>query len=214
MIVIVVLWLLGAIGLVVAPRASLLALVALVVAFDSSTVDVLAPIGAALYRMPPEVAAIIPVTMAPVGWYAIFLSMRLAIVRPSDRLGAQRPLPGLVWLVPAVLLLGVAWGTATGGALNLAYHESRGLIVAIAMFVGVRSIKLEPRTVVRLAIGSSFCLALAIAFRYFIVTRGRFYGDAPFAHESVIFLAIGLPPSISSCSRQSCSPGADRARSC
>src|SRR5687767_7228868 len=163
----------------------------MVVAFDGVTLDFTAPIGRALYQMSPEMARILPATMAPVGLYAIVLSGRLALERAPESLARAQTLPRLVWLVPAVVAFGFAWGILSGGMANLAYHEARGLLVAIAVFLGVRAMRpFGVIAVQRLVIVSTSVLAVVIILRYFVVTRGLPIGETAYSHESVLFLGI------------------------
>ncbi len=180
-------------GLAIAPRWAALGLVFMVVTFDHSTIDFAAPVGAALYNLPPGLRAVLPGTMTPVGLYAIALSIRLALERSPERLSVQRPLPALAYLVPPVIAFGFAWGAISGGQFNFAYHEARGLLVGGAVFMAVRTMRpFEAASLRNLTIVSTTALSVVVLLRYFFVTRNRFYGDLAFAHESVLFLGIGM----------------------
>jgi hypothetical protein len=50
---------------------------------------------------------------------------------------ANDRLPYLVWSVPLVLLVGLLWGLRAGAPTNFAYHELRGLLFGMVIFVAV-----------------------------------------------------------------------------
>lgn len=187
-----VLALVGITLLALKPRAAALGMVFMAIAFEDGAPDFTEPVGSALYNLDPTIASLLPGTIEPIGLFAIALSLRLGLSpAPADRIGAWSTLPRAIWLVPGVYFLSIAWGLANGGALNFAFHESRGLLVAAAVFIATRRVApFEAGTVIRLIYLATATLAVIMIYRYTFVPVQ--YDAMIVAHENVMFLAIGI----------------------
>ena len=96
------------------------------IAIDPAEVGITGILGKAVWDFPPAINAMMPLKSNPfevlLALCAVGICFRQAAPQPGARL------PAVAWAVPLVILAGVAFGLAHGGPLNLAYHESRGLI--------------------------------------------------------------------------------------
>jgi O-antigen ligase len=116
------------------------------------------------------------------------------LLRPTAE--RSNDLPLVVWAVPLVVVLGLIYGLSRGGALNLAYHEARGILFAFAAFAVTPGTDARYRRLAfHLFLGSTAFLAATILLRYLAYVR---YGSLPvaqesaFAHDSVIYLALSI----------------------
>jgi len=183
------LYLVTVVAVALYPAAVLTGLLALGIVFEPGMFDFTKPISNLLYSLPPGWD--IGITVSPIE-VLLFVAASSLLLRP--RAERAEPLPYLVWAVPLVILAGLAYGLRGGAPTNLAYHEMRGLIFGMVIFVAVyRFPAAAARHVVLITLVSSVVLAFIAIARYYeyLVTR-RVPSEEAFAHETPALFAIGI----------------------
>ncbi|MGE0572629.1 MAG: O-antigen ligase family protein [Dehalococcoidia bacterium] len=173
------------------PRETFWAAAGLAVVVDTAAVGSTSTLTLAFWELPSSVLALMPFKMNP---FEIVIALSVAgVALQSARSGAS--LPPIARLVPLMLLLGMAVGIARGGAINLAYHEARGLLFGAMAFVVVwRTGGLESRPLARWFVGATAVLGLSVLCRFVVDLRGGAAGPPKefwFGHETGLFLAAG-----------------------
>lgn len=176
-----------------APERSLWWWLAAGVSADSSAVGITKPLSAAIWVFPEPIARALPLTVNPFEVVLMLLALSLAIRRP--RAAGSGRLPGLVLLVPLVIVAGLAVGVGQGGKANLAYQEARGLIFGSLTFWMVWRVRAHlAGTAVRAFLGATSALALLTILRYAVNFAPG--SDVPmefwFSHETGLFLGIAF----------------------
>lgn len=177
------------------PRPAAITLFAACIAFDTAGIDFTSPLATLLWNMPAPLASAMPLKTSP---FELLLAFTAAIVfvHPAvrrDRRAAR--LPGLAWLVPVVLMAGLAWGTIEGGHVNLAYHELRGLIFGSLAFAVAWRLRLAPRDLAAPLFAATTFLGAIAVVRYVLYLAGDRSGvpkEFWFGHETGMFLAFGF----------------------
>ena len=181
------------IGIAMYPRQSALVLLVGMIALEPQAIDFTRSLDYSLYRLPPGVR--LPITITPMEIMLLVMAVSVAL-RPRPKMAGNLPL--LVWSVPVAIFAGFLYGNWKGGDPNLGYFEARGLIFAIVtFFIAYRLRDTSPRHVRTAVLIGAGVLAVLVIQRYIFDTRqgvasGGFPVDVAFAHEDVIFLAIGL----------------------
>lgn len=175
------------------PSRFAVAWLAVAVAVDSSAVGFTSDLNVAVWQFPQPLVDALPLTVNPWETLLAVAAVSMAVRRRQTEAAGRFPL--LVWCVPAIILSGLAWGMVHGGALNLAYHEARGLIFgALAFWLAWQQrAGLERRAAQAFVAAVTLLASLTIA-RYAIdLAPGRV--DVPlefwYSHETGLFLAIG-----------------------
>ncbi len=171
------------------PAAVLTGLLALAIVFEPNMFDFTEPISNLLYSLPPGWD--IGITVSPLEVLLLVAATSLVLRPRADR---AEPLPYLVWAVPLVLLAGLAYGQRHGAPTNFAYHEMRGLIFGMVIFVAVyRFPAAAAGHVVLITLVSTIVLAFIAISRYYeyLVTR-QVGSESAFAHETPAMFAIGI----------------------
>ncbi|MDZ7726963.1 MAG: O-antigen ligase family protein [Dehalococcoidia bacterium] len=183
--------LLGAAALVaIAPWRFALVLMVVGIVLEPNPPDFTAPLANLVWAFPQGVNP--PLTISPFECLLLVTAASLMIRSgPLDRPG----LPRVAWVIPAVIIFGMAWGFRAGAPDNLVYHEARGLIFGLVAFViAWRMPAIERETALRWLVVASTGLAAVILARYLFVIRPGY--DAPlefaFAHEDAVFLALAF----------------------
>ena len=174
------------------PRRALIALIAAVVVADSASVGAPGQMLAKLWDLTPEIQRQLPLKSS--AFEALILVAACAAFLRAGSGGRVASLPWVVRCVPVVLGLGMAYGLANGGPLNLVYHEARGLIFATIVFVALRRVGgLHDALALRIAIVTTTLLGLLVAARYMMDLRaGAIPREVWFGHETGLFLAAGV----------------------
>lgn len=181
-------------GALIAPGKTAYVTLALMVAFEPAAIDISRPISTALYTMPPGLDKMMPLTMTPIEVLVsvLFVSVWL---RPASKEARPR-LPLLALMAPVVMLLGLAYGLTKGGVLEIAYQESRGLIMATLCFTIVRRLwTTNARGMTIATFAGTSLLSVIVLGRYMFITKDGGGGISPefaYAHEDAVFLAIGF----------------------
>ncbi|MCK9520443.1 MAG: O-antigen ligase family protein, partial [Dehalococcoidia bacterium] len=172
------------------PAAVLTVLLALVIVFEPGMFDFTEPVSKLLYTLPPGWDFYITVSPLEV---LLLIAATSLVVHPRTPARDER-LPYLVWTVPLVLLAGLLYGLRHGAPTNLAYHEMRGLIFGMVIFVAVmRFPAAESRRVMFIVLGALLVLAAIALLRYVNYLRdASVASESAFAHETPAFLAIGI----------------------
>ncbi|MCC7363132.1 MAG: O-antigen ligase family protein [Dehalococcoidia bacterium] len=148
--------------------------------------------GELMYLMPPGWSEAFVITTSPME-LVVLLAAGVVVLRGQ---GTRPPLPLLVWAAPLALLLGMAYGFSRGSDRVLVYHEARGFILAIAIFVLASRVRLAQLQVLAWPILlSTAALAVISLLRYAQFMRDGTSGipiEAAYAHETPVYLAIGL----------------------
>lgn len=160
---------------------------------EPNAIDFTKHLSTALHYMPPGVE--LPLTISP---FEVLLFVTSASLVLRTRSGEQhRPkLPVLLWAIPFLVLVGLAWGLRNGAPTNIAYHEMRGLIFGTVAFLAIwRLDGLREAVVMRWAVGSAFLLGLVLLARYLFYLRSGELGipsEVAYAHEDAVLLAFGV----------------------
>ena len=173
------------------PRETFWLAAGLALVVDTAAVGSTSTLTLAFWELPSSVLALMPFKMNP---FEIVIALATAgVALQSTRSGAR--LPPVARLVPLMLLLGMAVGIARGGAVNLAYHEARGLLFGtMAFFVVWRTGGLESRALARWFVGATAALGFGVLYRFVVDLRGGAAGPPKefwFGHETGLFLAAG-----------------------
>jgi hypothetical protein len=144
----------------------------------------------ATWSLPPGFQNAFGVTTSPIE-ILTFVAAAASLSRPS-----QIKTPLIAWGIPAVVALGLLYGVMKGGATNLAYHEARGFIAAIAAFVlASRTLPADLAGLAKLVMASTGTLAAMTLIRYFVFVRTGTL-DVPmefaFAHEGSVIMGLGF----------------------
>jgi hypothetical protein len=173
------------------PKRTFWAALVCAVVIDTAPVGSTARLTLAAWELPQAVLAQMPLKMNP---FEIVIGLCFA----GTFMRKAPALPRLPWLtmaVPLVLAAGLAYGVSHGGAVNLAYHEARGLLFGTMAFVVVRRTGgIEAGTLARVALAATALLALAVVYRFVIDLRLGTSGppmEVWFGHETALFLAAG-----------------------
>ncbi len=185
-----------AVWAVLRPRSFAIVLLATLIIVEPNALDFTGPLSRALYYMPLGIAPVMPLTISPIECFALLLMGSVLLRGISGRRERWGRVPWLTLAVPVVVLLGLAYGMAKGADHRLAYHEMRGMVfamIAFALAVELRTV--PPRAAALLALAVTGLLGVLLLIRYFAYTRGGEIGrplEFAYAHESVIFLVVGL----------------------
>ena len=114
------------------PRMSAYVLFAAGIAFDSRATDVTKPLALGLWQFPHSIQSSLPLTVNP---FEVLLTLVTASFVARPRVRPATPLPGLVRLMPVVLVAGAIYGLSRGAPGNLVYHATRGLVFGAMAFV-------------------------------------------------------------------------------
>lgn len=184
------LYALAVVGIALYPAVVLTVLLSLVIIFEPGMFDFTEPISIFLYTLPPGWDFYITVSPLEV---LLLVAATSLVVHPRTTTTNER-LPYLVWMVPLVLLGGLLYGMRHGAPTNLAYHEMRGLIFGMVIFVAVMRFPAPAaRSVMVIAVASIVVLGAIALSRYFNYLRdAQVTSEAAFAHETPAFLAIGI----------------------
>lgn len=178
---------------VLVPGRFIFPLLATCVVIEPNAIDFTMPLSIAFHYMPPGVET--PLTISPFEVLLSITSVSLVLrTRTNDYVRPK--LPALVWALPVLMFVGLAWGLRNGSETNFAYHEMRGLIFGAIAFVAIwRLDGLREQVVMRWAIGSSFLLGLVLLARYQFYLRSGELGitsELAYAHEDAVYLAFGV----------------------
>ncbi len=172
------------------PVAAAGVLLAVAIVIEPTVSDSMKYLSAAVWALPPGFENALGITTSPIELLTIIAAVS-SLRRPSV---VQTPL--ITWAIPALVAMGIAYGLWKGGASNLAYHESRGFLVAIAMYVlASRTLPQDLTKVARLAMIAIGALAVATLARYFVYVRPgniEIPIEFVFAHEGSVILGIGF----------------------
>src|SRR5690606_23967814 len=102
------------------PRTFVYVLLAGAVILEPDAIDFTGPVADALFALPDGLKSIIPITTSPLELWLVAVAASLWLRGRGNRT-EMPPLPRLVFAVPLVILLGLAWGARNGGDLPLAY---------------------------------------------------------------------------------------------
>ena len=173
------------------PRSFVLAMIAVTVIIEPAAIDFTRPLSQAWYIFPSGITETIPFTTTPIELMLFATAASLAL-RTRPRLeGWTRPTL-LVWAVPLLLAAGIAYGVSQGGPPNFAYHEARGLVGGMAVFfITLRLRDTDPRTLVRLIIWATTALSVVVFVRYAVNVGPEQPVEYAYAHEDVLFQAVG-----------------------
>ena len=173
------------------PRETFWVAAGLGLVVDTAAVGSTARITLAFWELPSSVLALMPFKMNP---FEIVIVLAAAGAAFQRSLAPVRLAP-ITRLVPVVLLIGLGVGIAGGGAVNLAYHEARGLLFgSFAFFVVWRTGGIEPRAAARWFVAATAILGLAVVYRFAVDLRGGTAGPSMefwFGHETGLFLTAG-----------------------
>lgn len=173
------------------PRETFWCALALALVVDTAVVGSTATFTLAIWELPSGVLALMPFKMNPFE-IVIALTAAGAALRPTQSPVRLAP---LVRVAPLVLVIGMASGIAAGGAVNLAYHEARGLLFgSLAFFVVWRTGGLERRLAARWFVAVTALLGVSVLYRFGVDLRGGAAGPPKefwFGHETGLFLAAG-----------------------
>ncbi|MFN8507543.1 MAG: O-antigen ligase family protein [Dehalococcoidia bacterium] len=173
------------------PRMSACVLFAAGIALDSRATDVTKPLALGLWAFPRGVQDALPLTVNP---FEVLLALVTASVMARPAARPSGGLPGLVRLVPFVMLAGMVYGLGRGGPGNLVYHETRGLIFGAMAFVVTWRLQPSSREVAGVAIAGTSALGLLTIFRYVSTLSGGRSGipvEFWFEHETGLLLSVG-----------------------
>lgn len=178
--------------LVVHPKAGLLVVMAAAIVVEPGIDDWTMTYSSLFYTLPEKWAKLLPLTMSPFEMLLGIGALSLAL-RPGQW-PRRAKLPVLVWTVPLAMLAGVAVGLSRGGDQNIAYHEMRGLIFgAVVFFVALRLGKDAAKPAIATFIAASGALAVIAIIRYeSFLANGKMTSEVAFAHETPVFLSIGV----------------------
>ena len=181
---------------VVAPERAALVVLAAGIALEPGAIDWSGPIADALYQFPPVLRSAIPITVTPLEVLMLAIAVSLLVRGPRAGITERRPLPLLLWGVPAVVGMGLLYGLRRGAAPNLAYEELRGVIFGACVFLVARKMAFtKGRGVASAVFAGSSALALIVLGRYLFIMRDGTSGVTPefaYAHEDAVFLAIAF----------------------
>lgn len=190
--VVIPIYVVGATAALLYPHTFALGLLGAIIAIEPGAFDFTRPVSWALYSLPPRLEGLLPFTVSPLEALIAITAVSLAF-RPSE---GRADLPALVRLVPVLILLGLAYGLASGGDQRWAYHEARGLIFGSIAFVA--ALRFGPRHLAalpRVLLAASTVLAVVTIARYWRYVREGSAPVAPehvFAHESAVFFGIAF----------------------
>jgi hypothetical protein len=173
------------------PRMSAYVLFAAGIAFDSRATDVTKPLALGLWQFPHSIQSSLPLTVNP---FEVLLTLVTASVVARPRVRPATPLPGLVRLMPVVLVAGAIYGLSRGAPGNLVYHETRGLVFGAMAFVVAWRMQPSARDVARVTVAGTTALGLLTIFRYVTTLAGGGSGIAMefwFEHETGLLLSVG-----------------------
>lgn len=160
------------------------------IAVEPGALDFTGPLANSLYEMPPALTNAFPMTVSPFELLLVITMVSLWF-RTSRR---KRDLPGVLWLVPVVYVLGFAYGYAMEGKPHLAYNEARGLLYGLCAFAIVLRLGIDhPRSVRWAILGGGLGLSIIVIIRYFFYLRPGIITvppEAAFAHEDSPLLGI------------------------
>lgn len=193
-----------ALGIVLAifrPAAAAYALFVIAIVLEPGAVDWSKPIAAAFWQMPPKLQNLVPFTTSPLELVTVVAACSALLTRPS-----RVKHPVIAWAVPAVILLGFAYGWYKGAPSNLAYNEARGLLIGIAIFIlATRVLPARSEQLIKPVMVSVTLLAASIVVRYVVYVRGERLDVPPefaFSHEGSVILGVGLIASVIAAFRQ------------
>lgn len=182
---------------VIAPLATGVVLLVALVVIEPNAFDLTIPLSVAWYEFPAGVAEFLPLQVAPIEVAAV-LCLGASLLRRRDRGQAWARVPWLAAAVPLAVAFGAVYGFARGGDPAIAYHEMRGLLfamVAFALTVEVLGSDAREWRWSAVFYGATGVLAVLLIARYYLYTRSGESGVPPefaYAHESVLFLGLGL----------------------
>lgn len=186
---------LAVIGTIALPKQTAVVVLFAVIAFEPGAIDFTGPVADALYQFPPGWENAFGVTTSPVEVVAVLIALSLSL-RGLQGVHSLPPLPLVAQGVLLAIALGLVYGLARGGPSNLAYTESRGLFVGIAVFtIAARLGRDNVRALTATVLASSFSLAVIVLLRYWLVVRpGNAAGPVEFHfdHANSVLLGVGL----------------------
>jgi hypothetical protein len=179
----------------VSPSSAALVTLALGIAFEPDAIDASRPVSMALYRMPPALANVLPITISPLEALILAIAVALAL-HPPRRAESPPALPRLVLAVPCFFLSAFVYGLWKGGNVHIGYQEARGLLYGAVAFVIARRLwGVSRKGPLAIAFVGTCGLACIVLSRYFFITRNGTSGipvEVAYAHEDAIFLASGF----------------------
>ncbi|MGE5594541.1 MAG: O-antigen ligase family protein [Hyphomicrobiales bacterium] len=182
---------LGAIWLIlVNPRAGALLIMSVAIVLEPGVDDWTKPIADCYWELPSKWTFTV-VTVSP---FELLLVLCAGSIAFRSRGMVRAKLPILTWAVLLALAAGLAYGKLKGAPSNLAYHEMRGFIFgAVVFFIAMRMPGSVKRPAIAIILGSAAVAALICINRYWTELRtGRVQSEVAFAHETPVFLAIGM----------------------
>ncbi|MCC7362942.1 MAG: O-antigen ligase family protein [Dehalococcoidia bacterium] len=176
------------------PRAAALGLLALGLAVDTAQVDPAKVMPQGLWQLPAGISNRLPLTTSPFE-LALGFAAVVVLVHPAVRQRRAAQLPGVAWLVPPAIAMGLAYGVSQGGEMNLAYHEARGLLFGIAAFVVTWRLRVTAREALATFLAATAVLGVVSAGRWVLYLnpgRSPVQPEFWFGHETGLFLALGF----------------------
>jgi hypothetical protein len=164
---------------------------ALAIGIEPGAIDFTRPLSLMLYDLPPGVT--LPITITPFEVLLTLTAVSMAF-RPHRTRDLAPKFPVILYAMPCVVLLGVAYGTYKGGPLHLAYHEARGLLFGTAaFFIATRMANRPGTAALRSVFAGTAVLGAIVVARYVFYLRDGSgpSSDIAFAHEDAIFLSFG-----------------------
>ena len=186
---------LAAIGAIALPKQTAVVVLFAVIAFEPGAIDFTGPVADALYQFPPGWENAFGVTTSPVEVVAVLIALSLSL-RGLQGVHSLPPLPLVAQGVLLAIALGLVYGLARGGPSNLAYTESRGLFVGVAVFtIAARLGGANTSTLARIVVAATAILAVTVLLRYLLLIRPGTSGvpaEFQFAHDNSLVLGVGL----------------------
>lgn len=181
------------------PRKGALTLLALAIAIEPNAIDATKPLSLALYRLPPVVEGLAPLTVHPL---ELLLLVVAASAATRTRLGASGEagtrgtgLPVIAWTVPVLVLAGIVFGISRGGETNIAWHELRGLVFGMVAFFVVMRVDGAAHALKGVVLAAVFALAVIVTVRHFwfeVYRETAIANEFLYAHEDAVFLGVGF----------------------
>ncbi len=176
---------------IVRPKTAAAVLLFMAIVIEPEAFDPTRHMSAAFWRLPPGFENFFHITISPME-ILVWIAAISAVVQYPSRV----KLPLIAWGIPAVIVLGGLYGLAKGGASNIAYHEARGLLTGIAVFMlASRVLPERPGGLVKLVLAAEFLLGLVVIFRYVAYVRAGTLTvplEAAFSHEGSVVMGIGV----------------------